>query len=193
MNQIMNESKTGQEVKVESEKNKGRLLIFTGEGKGKTTAAIGLAVRAAGHGQKVFLLQFLKSGRPTGEKKGLLYIPGIELVSGGLGFLPSQRSEAFKAHQETAQKSLELAQEVLQSGKYDLVILDEIGTAMAKGVLSEDQVLEVIRQKKEKTHLVLTGRGISDRLMAQADTVTQMYSLKHGLQQGLKSQKGIEF
>lgn len=174
-------------------KKKGRLLIFTGDGKGKTTAALGLAVRAAGHGHRVFILQFLKSGRPTGEKQGLLHIPGIEMMSGGLGFLPSPRSRAFKAHQEAAEKSLAVGLEVLQSGQYDLVILDEIVTAMTKGVLSEDRVLEGIHQKNEKTHLVMTGRGASDRLMEQADTVTQMQCFKHGMQQGFKAQKGIEF
>ncbi len=120
-------------------KRPGRTLIFTGDGKGKTTAALGMALRACGHGQKVFIVQFLKSGN------------------------------------------------------YDLVILDEIGTAILKGVLAEEKVLEIIRRKAEKTSLVLTGRGISDRLMKQADTITRMDCLKHGLKQGLKAQVGIEY
>lgn len=174
-------------------KNNGRLLIFTGDGKGKTTAALGLAVRAGGHGQKVFILQFLKSGRPTGERLGLIHLPGIEMMTGGLGFLPGPKSPAFREHQEMAEKSLDVALEILKSGDYDLVILDEIGTALSKGVLSEDRVLEVIRQRNDKTSLVLTGRGMSENLLRQADTVTQMNCLKHGLQQGLKAQPGIEY
>lgn len=174
-------------------KNNGRLLIFTGDGKGKTTAALGLAVRASGHGQKVFIMQFLKSQRPTGERVGFLHLPGVEMMSGGLGFLPGPKSPAFRQHQEAAEKSLDVALEILKSGDYDLVILDEIGTALSKGVLSEDRVLEVIQQKNEKTSLVLTGRGISENLLMQADTVTQMNCLKHGLQQGLKAQPGIEY
>jgi cob(I)alamin adenosyltransferase len=174
-------------------KKPGRFLIFTGDGKGKTTAALGLVLRASGHGQKVFILQFLKSQRPTGERLGLIHLPGVERMSGGLGFLPGPKSSVFKAHQEAAEKSLNVALEMLKSGRYDLVVLDEIITAISKGVLSEDRVLEVIRQRSKNTHLVMTGRGMSDRLMDQADTVTQMNCLKHGLQQGLKAQPGIEY
>lgn len=179
--------------KPKTTKKTGRLLIFTGDGKGKTTAALGLAVRAGGHGQKVFILQFLKSGRPTGERVGLIHLPGIEMMTGGLGFLPNPKSPVFREHQEMAEKSLDVALEILKSGEYDLVILDEIGTALSKGVLSEDRVLEVIRQRNEKTSLVLTGRGIGEKFLNQADTVTQMNCLKHGLQQGLKAQPGIEY
>ena len=173
--------------------NPGRFLIFTGDGKGKTTAALGLAVRASGHGQKVFILQFLKSPRMTGERVALQHLPGIEMMPAGLGFLPDPETPAFKEHQETAERALNLALDILNSGQYDLVILDEIGTALSKGVLSEDRVLEVVQQRNEKTNLVLTGRGMSDRLMEQADTVTRMKCLKHGLKQGLKAQAGIEY
>ena len=174
-------------------KKPGRFLIFTGDGKGKTTAALGLAVRASGHGQKVFILQFLKSPRMTGERVALQYLPGIEMMQAGLGFLPDPQSPAFREHQETAERALNMALDILNSGQYDLVILDEIGTALSKGVLSEDRVLEVIRQRNEKTSLVLTGRGIGEKFLNQADTVTQMNCLKHGLQQGLKAQPGIEY
>ncbi|MFH0789766.1 MAG: cob(I)yrinic acid a,c-diamide adenosyltransferase [Pseudomonadota bacterium] len=168
-------------------------MIFTGDGKGKTTAALGLALRASGHGQRIFILQFLKSQRFTGEQLGLIPLPGVEMMIGGVGFLPGPKSPTFRLHQEAAEKSLDVAWEILKSGRYDLVVLDEIGTAISKGVLSEDRVLEVIRQRHEKTHLVMTGRGMSDRLMDQADTVTQMNCLKHGFQQGLKAQPGIEY
>ncbi len=168
-------------------------MIFTGDGKGKTTAALGLALRPSGHGQKIFILQFLKSHRMTGERVALQHLPGIEMMQAGLGFLPDPKAPAFKEHQETAERALNLALDILNSGQYDMVILDEIGTALSKGVLSEDRVLEVVGQRNEKTHLVMTGRGMSDRLMDQADTVTQMHCLKHGLQQGLKAQPGIEY
>jgi cob(I)alamin adenosyltransferase len=173
--------------------NPGRFLIFTGDGKGKTTAALGLAVRASGHGQKVFILQFLKSPRMTGERVALQHLPGIEMMQAGLGFLPDPESPAFREHQETAERALNLSLDILNSGQYDLVILDEIGTALSKGVLSEDQVLEVVQQRNEETNLVMTGRGMSDRLMDQADTVTQMNCFKHGLQRGIKAQAGIEY
>ncbi len=180
-------------IKPNIDKKAGRVLIFTGDGKGKTTAALGMAVRASGHGQKVFILQFLKSQRTTGERLGLEHLPGIEVMPAGLGFLPDPQAPAFSDHQKTAERALTMALEILKSGDYDLVFLDEIGTAVAKGVLSEDRVLEVIRQRSEKTSLVLTGRGISQKLQDQADTVTQMNGLKHGLEQGLKAQPGIEY
>ena len=179
--------------KPKTAKKTGRLLIFTGDGKGKTTAAIGLAVRASGHGQKVFILQFLKSKRPTGERLGLQHLPGIEMMPAGLGFLPDPQAPAFKDHQSVAERALTTALEILKSGEYDLVILDEIGTAISKGVLSEDRVMEVIQQRNENTSLVMTGRGVSENLLNQADTVTRMNCLKHGLQQGIKAQPGIEY
>jgi cob(I)alamin adenosyltransferase len=180
-------------IKPKTANKAGRFLIFTGDGKGKTTAALGMAVRASGHGQRVFILQFLKSQRTTGERLGLEHLPGIEVMPAGLGFLPNPQAPAFSDHQKTAERALTTAREILKSGDYDLVILDEIGTAVTKGVLSEDRVLEVIQQRSTKTSLVLTGRGIGQKLLDQADTVTQMNCLKHGLEQGLKAQPGIEY
>ena len=126
----------------------------------------------------------------TGERMALQHLPGIEMMPAGLGFLPDPETPAFREHQETAERALNLALDILNSGQYDLVILDEIGTALSKGVLSEDRVLEVVQQRNEETNLVMTGRGMSDRLMDQADTVTQMNCFKHGLQQGFKAQPG---
>ena len=123
-----------------------------------------MALRAYGHSQKVFIFQFLKSKGLTGEKVALRHLPGIEVIQGGLGFLPDPETPAFKDHQVAAEKTLQRSLEILKCGTYDLVILDEIGTAILKGVLAEEKVLEIIRQKAEETSLVLTGRGVSDQL-----------------------------
>jgi len=174
-------------------KGKGRILIFTGDGKGKTTAALGMALRASGHGMRTLILQFIKANAITGELVALKHLPGVELIQMGRGFVPSPDNPAFTEHCETARNGLERALEAIRSKQYDLIILDEICTAMAKGLLTEDQVAEVIDQAHEDLCLVLTGRGATDRLISKVDTATEMRCLKHGLDVGWKAQKGVEY
>jgi cob(I)alamin adenosyltransferase len=172
---------------------KSRILIFTGDGKGKTTAALGMALRASGHGLKALILQFIKADTSVGELTGLKYLPGVETIQMGRGFVPSPTNPAFREHCQAAFHGVEKAFEALRSKRYDLIILDEICTAMALGLITEDQVMGVIDQTSEDLCLVLTGRGASDRLISKADTVTEMRCLKHGLQEGIAAQKGVEY
>ncbi len=154
-------------------KGKGRVLIFTGDGKGKTTAALGMALRASGHGLRTLILQFMKADPFIGEMAAVKNLPGVKMVQMGRGFVPSPMDPAFPEHCKAALRALEEAIEALQSRKYDLIILDEICIAVAKGLITEDQVMEVIDRSGEDSCLVLTGRGATDRLISKADTVTE--------------------
>jgi len=174
-------------------KRKGRVLIFTGDGKGKTTAALGMVLRASGHGMRTLILQFMKADDTVGEMAGLRYLPGVEAIQMGRGFVPPPTNPAFLEHRQAACQALERAAKALRSKKYDLMVLDEICTAMDKNLISEDQILELIEESGEGFCLVLTGRGATQRLIAEADTVTEMRNLKHGLSQGITAQKGVEY
>jgi len=172
---------------------KTRVLIFTGNGKGKTTAALGMALRASGHGLRTLILQFLKSDPNIGEMAALKNLPGVELVQMGRGFVPSPASPAFSEHREAAFQAVKMAGEALRSKRYDLVVLDEICMAVAKGLITEDDVMQLIDQSDEGSCLVLTGRGATDRLISRADTVTEMCCVKHGFEEGWPAQKGVEY
>lgn len=174
-------------------KKKSRVLIFTGDGKGKTTAALGMALRASGHDMRTLLLQFMKGNDTVGELIALKRLPGVEAIQMGRGFVPPPTSPTFPEHRQAALHALEKAAEALRSRKYDLIILDEICTAMEKGLITEDQVLQLIEESGEVSCLVLTGRGATNRLITVADTVTEMRNLKHGLREGITAQKGVEY
>jgi cob(I)alamin adenosyltransferase len=173
--------------------SKSRILIFTGEGKGKTTAALGMALRASGHGMRTLFLQFMKANEAVGELTALKHLPGVEAIQMGRGFVPATTDPAFSEHRQAAVHALEKAAEALRSKKYDLIILDEICTAMDKGLVTEDQILKLMEESGEVSCLVLTGRGATDRLIAEADTVTEMRDLKHGFREGIAAQKGVEY
>lgn len=174
-------------------KRKGRILIFTGDGKGKTTAALGMVLRASGHGMRTLIIQFVKADGTVGELTGLRYLPEVEVIQMGRGFVPSPTNPAFLEHRQAACQALERAAKSIRSREYDLMILDEICIAMDKGLISEDQILELIEESGEGSCLVLTGRGATQRLIAVADTVTEMRNLKHGFSQGIAAQKGVEY
>lgn len=170
-----------------------RILIFTGNGKGKTTAALGMALRASGHGLRVRIIQFMKKDATTGEIFALRHLPGVELVQAGCGFVPPAADPAFVKHQEAAERGLKLADEAISSGDYDLVVLDELCTTVTYGLLMESQVTKIITEAREGICLVLTGRGATPGMIALADTVTEMNCLKHALQAGLPARKGVEY
>ncbi len=171
----------------------GRTLVFTGDGKGKTTAALGMAVRAAGHGQRVLIVQFLKADPSTGELAACGRLPGVTIVQAGLGFLPPGDDPAFAAHREAAERGLELAGRALASRTVDLLVLDEVCLAVARGLLPEAAVLALLQERKEPVCIVLTGRGACAGLVAQADTVTEMRCVAHGLARGIAAQPGVEY
>ncbi|MBO5515908.1 MAG: cob(I)yrinic acid a,c-diamide adenosyltransferase [Schwartzia sp.] len=174
----------------------GLVIVHTGEGKGKTTAALGLAVRAWGSGLRVLILQFIKGGQRYGELDAIKALKGvrdsIEVRQCGLGF--TRRDEKRKAeHVAAAKETVREAEQEIISDKWDLIILDEINYAVKFGLLETDDVLRLIKEKPQELHLVLTGRDAAPELIDAADLVTEMKLVKHPFQKGIKAQLGIEF
>ncbi len=174
-------------------KSTPRILIFTGDGKGKTTAALGMVLRAAGHGQSVIVIQFIKADSKTGELAACQHLPGVKIVQMGRGFIPPKESPKFAVHRDAAIQALDAAVEAVASDQFDLIVLDEICVAIAHGLIVEAKVLEMIQRAPQKLCLVLTGRGASQRLIEEADTVAEMKCVKHALQGGVWAQTGVEF
>ncbi|MDD2706394.1 MAG: cob(I)yrinic acid a,c-diamide adenosyltransferase [Verrucomicrobiae bacterium] len=172
---------------------KPRILICTGDGKGKTTAALGMVLRAMGHGMRAAFLQFMKNDDATGEIRALRRFRNCCLLQMGRGFVPKPGSPAFEKHREAAQKALDEAARRIGSSRWQLVVLDELCTALSVRLLDEDEVLRILKKARGPECLVLTGRGASRRLMGLADTVTEMRCIKHGMRTGWKAQKGVEF
>lgn len=171
----------------------GLVIVHTGNGKGKTTAALGLALRAWGEGLKILILQFIKGGWKYGELKALeKFSPDIIVKQCGEGFTRRGNTD-MKKHQEAAQNALNEAKEAMQSGKWDMIILDEVNYAVDFGLIPLESVLDLINEKPAPLHLVLTGRNAKNELIDCADLVTEMTEIKHPFQQGIKAQKGIEF
>ncbi|OGR06098.1 MAG: cob(I)yrinic acid a,c-diamide adenosyltransferase [Deltaproteobacteria bacterium RIFOXYD12_FULL_50_9] len=172
-------------------RNKGYLIIYTGNGKGKTCAALGQALRAAGHGLKVCIIQFIKANDATGEAKMLGALADqIELHVMGSGF--TWQAGDGKELQEAASKGWRLAREKIQSDAFDMVILDELTYLPIHNLLPETEIIEFLQTRPERLHIVVTGRGASQKLIAAADLVTEMVEISHPYQQGFKARKGIE-
>ncbi len=173
--------------------NSPRILIFTGDGKGKTTAALGMALRAAGHGMAVKIIQFIKADASTGELAAFAMLPTVEIHQTGKGFVPPPDRPDFACHREAAADGLRMATEALCDGRYGLVVLDEICTAVDRGLLSEADVVAALKAACADTVVALTGRGATAGLIALADTVTEMRCIKHGARAGWPARKGVEF
>jgi len=169
-----------------------RLLIFTGDGKGKTTASLGMAMRALGHGMRVKIIQFIKADDSTGEVAFAQRVQRLEIVQTGLGFVPKKGHKNFEKHVVAALKGIELAREVLVSADYSMVVLDEICSTVQLGLLEEQAVLDLISHAENSKIVVLTGRNATSGLIAIADTVTEMRCIKHGYETGKKAQPGVE-
>ncbi|RKY00970.1 cob(I)yrinic acid a,c-diamide adenosyltransferase [Candidatus Poribacteria bacterium] len=172
-------------------KGKGLILINTGDGKGKTTAALGTALRAAGHGMKVLIVQFIKMAARTGELKALKNLPNVEVRPMGKGFILSE--EDLERARAAAREAWRFAEEKLRSGEYDLVVLDEINYAVHYGLLDVDEVIRGLKGRSDRTHVILTGRKAHPKLIEIADTVTEMVEVKHHFKKGIKAVRGIEF
>jgi cob(I)alamin adenosyltransferase len=173
--------------------DKARILLFTGDGKGKTTAALGLALRSAGHGTGAIILQFLKNDASTGEVAAARFLPNVLLAQVGLGFVPAPDDPRFAEHRAAARAGLRRAELAIASGAYPLIVLDEICLAVALGLLVEGDVVAALRKAPAGMCLVLTGRGATPGLIELADTVTEMRALKHAYEGGTPAQKGVEF
>jgi cob(I)alamin adenosyltransferase len=174
---------------------KGLIIVYTGKGKGKTTAALGIALRAVGHGYKVCMIQFIKGEWYYGELTSSKRLePEFELIAAGRGFVGIiDDDHPIEDHQKAAKNAIEVAKQKIASGNYDIMILDEINYAAKLNLISQQDILDVIAAKPEKTSLVLTGNYVPEAIMDAADLVTEMKEIKHPYQKGIKAKKGIDF
>jgi cob(I)alamin adenosyltransferase len=176
-------------------KSKGLVIVYTGDGKGKTTAALGMALRAAGHKKKTLIVQFIKNFKSYGELKFVKkYNCGIEIKSIGKGYVKIKGDKhPFEEHVRTAKQALKFARNKILSKEYDIVVLDEINIALEKNLLTLEEVIELIQQKPPSLHLVLTGRNTPKKLLQLADLVSEVKEIKHPYRRGILAQKGIEY
>ena len=169
-----------------------RVLVFTGDGNGKTTAALGLALRAIGHGYRVAVIQFVKNDDSVGEIRALRQLASVDHVLGGSGWIPFQQGTALDEHRHAALQTLWRAREIIEAGRHGMVILDEVCLAVCCGLLNQQDVVEVIGALHPGTRLVLTGCGATRRLIELADTVSDIRSVKHAFRDGVRAQAGVE-
>lgn len=174
---------------------KGLVVVITGNGKGKTTTALGITVRACGHNLRTCIIQFMKGDIYAGEWDGIKKMNcQVELISTGKGFCGIQGNPyPYKEHRENAQEAIRLARQKIESGQFDIVILDEINNALSLRLVDLEQVLEVIRQKPAGMHLVLTGRDAHPQVIDLADTVSEIKEIKHAYRKGIEPQPGIDY
>lgn len=174
-----------------AQEDKGTFVLLTGNGKGKSSSALGMVARALGHGMKVAVVQFLKGDWDTGEISFFKAQPNVDwfIMSSGFTWETQNREQDIIASQDAWQA----AKAVLADDSFDLVVLDELTYLLHYDYLDEDDVLESIMQRPEAQHLVVTGRGASDSLIEIADTVSDIKEIKHAFKRGIKAQKGLEF
>jgi cob(I)alamin adenosyltransferase len=177
---------------------RGLILINTGAGKGKTTAALGTAFRAAGNGMRVLVLQFLKGSWHYGELESAEALNGLDgftyvLRKLGRGFVKVGGAEADPEDLRMVETAWEESAAAILSGDWDLIVLDEINYAIGYKMLDPERVADVLRRKPEMLHVILTGRNAHPLLVELADTVTEMREVKHAYQKGILAQRGIEF
>ncbi|MGQ9543529.1 MAG: cob(I)yrinic acid a,c-diamide adenosyltransferase [Candidatus Bathyarchaeia archaeon] len=176
---------------VDVDGRQGLIHVYTGDGKGKTTAALGMALRAAGHGMKICMVMFLKGRYLYGERYAAGYIPGFEIEAyGQKHFIKSRPSMKDIAEAEEAFK---YAVSKGKSGECDILILDELTHAINLGMIRLEQVMEFIKEKPKSLELVITGRDCPPEIMEAADYVTEFVERKHPYRRGIKSRKGIEY
>ena len=174
---------------------KGLVIVYTGKGKGKTTAALGIVLRAVGHGYKVGMIQFIKGEWYYGELTSSKRLePEFELIVAGRGFVGIiDDDHPIEEHEKAAKDAIEVAKQKIASGDYDIMILDEINYAVKLNLISQEDILDVIAAKPEKTSLVLTGNYVPEAVIDAADLVTEMREIKHPYQRGIKAKKGVDF
>lgn len=188
--------------KEEHMEQKGLVLINTGTGKGKTTAALGTAVRAWGDGQRVLILQFIKGAWKYGELKAIEILGKaegrIEIRPMGDGFVfhnkkDPENEERLAEKKELARKAWDMVKKEVMSDTWDLVVLDEVNYAIHFGMLETDEVAKLVQERPPRLNMILTGRYAPEELIQLADTVTEMTLIKHAFQKGIRARKGIEF
>lgn len=180
---------------VDSNKNPGLLIVYTGNGKGKTTAALGMSVRAVGWGWKVCILQFIKGSWKYGELEGIKRLaPEVELRVLGQGFVGIiDDDKPFEEHQQAARQGLAEAEQIVKSRDFQLVILDELNVALKLKLLTREEVEALLDTRPAEQHLVVTGRDAPEWLIERADLVTEMKEVKHPFQKGVEAQKGVDW
>ncbi len=175
-------------------KRKGLIIVHTGTGKGKTTAGLGMALRATGHKFRVLMIQFIKGSLNSGEIKAASRLhPFFDIVPMGKGFIGLKNKTADPEDQKAVASAWRFAEKRIASGEFDMIILDEINYAIDYKLLLVEDILKVLARKPDSLHLVLTGRNAHPRIIELADLVTEMREIKHPFQKGIKAQKGIEF
>ena len=175
--------------------NDGLTIVYTGKGKGKTTAALGIALRATGYGKKTCMIQFIKGSWHYGEMYSSKRLePEFEMIAIGKGFVGIMDDKsAREEHEMIAKDAIKISIEKIQSGKYDIIILDEINYAINLGLVKVEDVINLIKSKPSTLDLVLTGNYAKDEIIELADLVTEMREIKHPFQRGIKAKKGIDF
>jgi cob(I)alamin adenosyltransferase len=171
---------------------KGLVQVYTGDGKGKSSAAFGLALRAIGRGLKVYIVQFIKGGFDYGELYVVEKLPNLTLKAFGRGEFVTQKPPA-KVDVDYAQEALALAERVVASGEYDIVILDEVNVALNLKLIELERVMKMLRNKPKHVELILTGRYAPNEVVEAADLVTEMKEVKHPYSKGFQARKGIEY
>jgi cob(I)alamin adenosyltransferase len=175
--------------------DRGLVVVYTGKGKGKTTAALGIVLRSVGHGYKVGMIQFIKGEWYYGELSSSKRLePEFEMIAAGKGFVGIiDDDHPIEDHQKAAQEAIVLAKEKISSGIYNVMILDEINYAVKLNLITVQNVLDIIKIKPDKTTLILTGNYAAAEVIAAADLVTEMKEIKHPYKLGIKAKKGIDY
>lgn len=174
--------------------NQGQVLVFTGNGKGKTTAALGTALRAAGYGYRVLIVQFIKGTWHSGEIDALERLPQIQLVRSGQGFYKMGGDDLPESvHRDAAAEGLGRARKAMLGGRCDVLILDEINNAVQTGLIALEDLLFLLEDRPAGVDLILTGRDVAPEVVERAHLVTEMREIKHPFQQGITARKGLDF
>jgi cob(I)alamin adenosyltransferase len=171
---------------------KGLVQVFTGNGKGKTTAALGTVLRAAGHGLKIYIVFFMKGDYARGEFTALARFPNIEVSRSGFRRFVDP-ANITPEEREQARLALAAAREAVNGGRFDIVVLDELNVAVGYGLVALDEVIRLIQDRPPHVELIITGRHADERLVEIADLVTEMVKVKHPYDRGVKARKGIEY
>ncbi|MEW6034109.1 MAG: cob(I)yrinic acid a,c-diamide adenosyltransferase [Chloroflexota bacterium] len=172
--------------------SKGLVEVFTGDGKGKTSAALGITLRALGHGLKVAIIYFMKGEFPYGEQRILSQLPNVTLSRFGFTEFCDPKN-VKEEEREQARQALQAARQAMLGGEYDVVVLDEVNVATAWKLIDVEGVIALIHNRPEKVELILTGRGADPRVIELADLVTEMVKVKHPYDKGILSRMGIDY
>lgn len=179
----------------ESSSNDGIVIVYTGNGKGKTTASLGVALRAIGHGLRVCMVQFIKGEWHYGELNSTKKLePDFELIVAGKGFIGIiDDDHAFEEHVRAAKTALDIVEQKISLDTFDIIILDEINYALHLGVLQLADVMKMLQNRPKHLSLILTGNHACEEIITLADLVTEMKEIKHPYKKGIKAKRGIDF